>query len=88
MFGAVYPGVEKWINEIHRIIGKSQFAYLLQRCESYLMLNVVAREFHRQYPEAPVFSIHDALLTYDEYLPELAGIILDQFKEIIGKMSD
>ena len=84
MFGAVYPGVDKWINEIHRIIGKSQFAYLLQRCESYLMLNVVAREFHRQYPEAPVFSIHDALLTYDEYLPELAGIILDQFKGIIG----
>jgi hypothetical protein len=84
MFESVYPGVEKWINEVHRVIGKSQFACLLQRCESYLMLNVVAREFHQMNSEAPVFSIHDALLTYEQYLPELAGIVKDRFKEICG----
>jgi len=84
MFGAVYPGVDNWINEVHKVIGKSQFAYLLQRCESYLILNVVAREFYDKHPEAPIFSIHDALLSYDEYLPEIAGITLDRFKFIIG----
>ena len=84
MFGSVYPGVNKWIEKIHRLIGRSQFAYLLQRCESYLMLNIVAREFHDKNPEAPIFSIHDALLTYPEYIPEIAGMTQNRFKEIIG----
>lgn len=84
MFGAVYPGIDKWINQAHKIIGNRQLAVLLQRCESYLMLNVVAREFHEKNPEAPIFSIHDALLTYPEYIPEIAGMTLDRFKDIIG----
>lgn len=84
MFGCVYPGVDKWIGEVHRIIGKSRFSYLLQRCESYLMLNVVAREFHQKNPAVPIFSIHDALLTFDDYIPELSGMTLGRFKEIIG----
>ena len=51
---------------------------------SYLILNVVCREFNERYPAAPVFTIHDAVLTCEEYLPDLTRLILGRFYEITG----
>jgi hypothetical protein len=45
---------------------------------------VVSREFHNQYPSIPIFTIHDALYTYEEYIPELTRLILERFHEITG----
>ena len=84
MFRSVFPGVNKWIEQVHRIIGPERFSYLLQRTESYLLLNVVCREFHDLYPAAPVFTIHDAVLTDEEHHRELIRLILGRLKEITG----
>lgn len=84
LFNEVYPGVNKWINQIHDSIGNSKFSYLLQRAESYLLLNVVARQFHDKYPTAPLFSIHDALLTHEEYLPDLERLIQENYLRLTG----
>jgi len=84
MFQMVFPGVDKWIEWILKTIGKSKFSLLLQRAESYLVLNVVCREFIQRYPSAPVFTIHDAVMTYEEYLPDLQKILLGRFQEITG----
>jgi hypothetical protein len=84
MFQTVFPGVDKWINHIHKIIGKQKFAYLLQRAESYLLLNVVCREFHEKFPTQPVFTIHDAVYTFEEYLPDLQSLLQERFYEITG----
>lgn len=80
----VYPGVDKWIEWILKTIGKSKFSLLLQRAESYLVLDVVCREFIQRYPSVPVFTIHDAVLTYEEYLPDLQKRLLERFQEITG----
>ena len=84
MFKRVFPGVEKWIRQAHDIIDKSRFSYLLQRCESYLLLNVVCREFHEQFPHAPIITIHDAICTHAEYLPDLKQLLLGRFNDITG----
>ncbi len=84
LFNEVYPGVNKWINQIHDSIGNSKFSYLLQRAESYLLLNVVARQFHDKYPTVPLFSIHDALLTHEEYLPDLERLIQENYLRLTG----
>lgn len=84
MFQMVFPGVEKWIGSMHKLIGKGRFAYLLQRTESYLVLDVVCREFHEKYPSQPVFTIHDAIYTYEEYLPGLQSLLLECFNDITG----
>jgi len=76
--------VNKWINQMHDSIGNSKFSYLLQRAESYLLLNVVARQFHDKYPTAPLFSIHDALLTHEEYLPDLQRLIQENYRRLTG----
>lgn len=82
MFNDEYPGVNKWINEMHDSIGKSKFSYLLQRAESYLVLNVVSRQFHDKYSSAPIFTIHDAIYTYPEHLSDLRTLIEDNLFDI------
>ena len=84
MFQRVYPGVDKLICYLHTHIGSDKFAYLLQRTESYLVLDLITREFHEKYPSLPVYTIHDAVLTYEEYLPDLQSLFLERFKEITG----
>ncbi len=84
MFYEEYPGVNKWITRMHDSVGKSKLSYLLQRSESYLVLNVVSRLFHTKYPSVPIFSIHDSLHTYEEYLPDLERLIKENFYSITG----
>lgn len=84
MFDEEYPGVNKWITQMHDSIGSSKLAYLLQRAESYLVLNVVSRQFHDKYPLAPLYSLHDAVLTYEKYLPDLERMILESFYSLTG----
>ena len=84
MFRAVYPGVDRWIEDLHNTIGKVQFSYLLQRAESYVVLDVIAREFLEKYPSAPIFTIHDGIYTHGQYLPDLIGIVRSRCKEITG----
>ncbi len=84
MFQTVYPGGEKWLNQIHSLIGKKRFSYLLQRAESYLLLNVICREFNEQYPAAPLLTIHDGLFTTKDYVRNLNGLVLRRLREITG----
>lgn len=84
LFKSTYPGVDKWICEMHSTIGKERFAYLLQRTESYLLLNSVCRDFIKKFPLAPVFTIHDSILTYPEYSPDLTSLVLKRMEEITG----
>ncbi len=84
LFKSTYPGVDKWICEMHNTIGKERFAYLLQRTESYLLLNSVCRDFIKKFPLAPVFTIHDSILTYPEYSPDLTSLVLKRMEEITG----
>lgn len=82
LFRKIFPGVDKWIINILNNIGKSKFSYLLQRAESYLVLNVVCREFQEKFPLQPVFTIHDAIYIYEEYLPDLQSLLQKRFNEI------
>lgn len=84
MFRKIFPGVDKWIVTLHMLIGNDSFSYLLQRTESYLILDVICKEFNEKYPLAPIYSIHDAICTYPEYLPDLKELILGRFYEITG----
>ena len=79
-----FPGVDKWIREAHRVIGKRRFAHLLQRAESYLLLNDVCKRFNELFPVVPLFTIHDAILTHPKYLPVLTGFLVDRLAKITG----
>ncbi len=83
-FQTVFPGVDSWINRMHKMIGKQRFSYLLQRAESYLLLNVICREFNELHPNAPLLTIHDGVFTTSEYVQKLNGYVLRRLLEITG----
>jgi hypothetical protein len=87
IFQSVFPGVDNWVRRIHDMIGNDRFSYLLQRSESYLLLDVILREFNEQYPEAPLFTIHDAVLTTERYSKQLNEYIVKRLNEITGVKS-
>lgn len=87
IFQSVFPGVDNWVRNIHEMIGNDRFSYLLQRSESYLLLDVILREFHDLYPSAPLFTIHDAVLTTDRYSKQLNEYIVKRLNEITGVKS-
>jgi hypothetical protein len=87
IFQTVYPGVERWINQVHKLIGKQRFSYLLQRAESYLLLNVICREFNEQNPTAPLLTIHDGVFTTLKYVQKLKGLVLKRLNELTGVLA-
>ncbi len=87
IFQTVFPGVEKWINQIHKLIGKQRFSYLLQRTESYLLLGVICKEFNTMYPNAPLLTIHDGVFTTEEYVKKLNLFVLKRLNELTGVLA-
>ena len=84
MFTKVFSGVNKWLELSHQIIGKREFALIMQRCESWLLLHNVCRVFLDKHPDIPLFTIHDGLFTYEEYTQDLANLIVATCREFIG----
>lgn len=79
-----FPVVDMMIKKFLVKIGKKRFAYLLQRTESYLMLNCVCKEFLNKFPAAPLFTIHDACMTTPEYVDELHQIMKNTLLDVTG----
>lgn len=86
LFNKIYPGVNVWIEKMHKMIGKKEFSYIMQRTESYLLLNKVCREFHLKNCKAPIFTIHDGLYTTREYIEELTSIANTMLTDITGSI--
>ena len=58
-------------------VGKRNFSLLLQRVESYLILDCVVPEFHRRCPAAPIFTIHDCIITTEQHKLELTNVMFE-----------
>ncbi|NNJ54656.1 MAG: hypothetical protein HKP14_00915 [Bacteroidia bacterium] len=79
-----YPYVNKSIEYILGKIGKRDFALLLQRIESYLVLDCIVPRFHERYPEAPIFTIHDSVITTMPFVEGLREIMHNTLFETTG----
>lgn len=79
-----YPGVNKWLELALEHIGGKELSYILQRSESYFLLNKVSRQFNHDNPSAPIFTIHDGLYTHEEYVNHLQTLISDTGLELTG----
>lgn len=69
MFREKYPSVFKIIKYIKEEC--VEFHKLLSHIEAYCLLDYVALKFSKKYPDIPLWSIHDSLVTTENYLPLL-----------------
>lgn len=76
LFNELFPSVY----ELFRIIKKkhhNSLAILLQRIESYMVIDVICKEISKINPEIPLFTIHDSIATTEEY----SELVNPQMKE-------
>tara|TARA_R110002167_G_scaffold88_3_gene602 strand:+ start:113 stop:613 length:501 start_codon:yes stop_codon:yes gene_type:complete len=57
---------------------------LLQSIESYLIIDVIAKRISLEYPDAPIFTIHDSITTTEEYVERVTKIMQEELVRAIG----
>ncbi|MHA7864865.1 hypothetical protein [Flagellimonas marinaquae] len=77
-----YPSVNTFVTQCLNVIGPRNFAQFLQKAESYLVIDIIASEFHEEHPKAPLFTIHDSILTTKEYSNGVHKFMYDRLYEL------
>lgn len=83
IFRQMFPG----IYNIYSLIKKGNkplLACLLQQIESYLVLQIICKRIAKEYPLLPIFTIHDSVVTLEEYLPVVKKIMHEELLNFIG----
>lgn len=78
----LFQGVNHFLETMLGLVGKSDMARFLQMIESHILINILLRSFHSLYPTIPLFTIHDAVLTTDEFAPLLKRYLDDELKSL------
>lgn len=82
IFRKKFPNLLDVLILFKKKFGYKSLSYLLFQMESCLMLDKVARRFNAKYWRvAPIFSLHDCLITTVDYESQLEAILTEVFKE-------
>ena len=95
ILASMYPTVIKYFDEIngafklkkHRAEGSTEiapFSYITQSIESRFVLDSVCKRITAQYPNIPLFTIHDAIYTTVEYLNLVKEILHEEVIDVLG----
>jgi hypothetical protein len=84
LFKQIYPEVYQVFHSI-KCGDKSHLAVILQRIESYLIIDTCCKLIGSMKPDVPLFTIHDSIVTTKEHLELVKGIILEEFEKLIGE---
>ncbi|MDA9856587.1 hypothetical protein N9D23_00580 [Rubripirellula sp.] len=77
-FTEEFPNVAEVIR-VHKRRNYQFLAQLLQNIESNFMINHVVRRIMSEMPEAPIFTIHDSIMTTDPYVDPVESIMMAEF---------
>ncbi len=82
---------------VHRIFSKirgsakgdkftsyKRFAILLQRIESYLLLNVILKRIHKELSNSFILTIHDSILTTADNIEAICKIMREELTLFVG----
>ena len=83
ILGSEFPFVTKLMVDIKRR-DYVQFSLLLQRIESYLILDIICKRISKERPDLPIFTIHDSIVTTDGNQDYISSIIKDEMMMHIG----
>ena len=78
-----YPNVVE-LMELIKKYNHTDMSTILQRLEAKLFLIITGREFSRQYPDVPIFTIHDTIITIQSHTDKLENIIKTSYERNLG----
>ncbi len=82
VFRERYPSIHKIVKCLHG--NNVKFSYLLQYVEAYILLDEVAFRFSKEFPDIPIWSIHDSLVTTEQHKETLKDFMVKEIKSITG----
>lgn len=86
-FRSLFPRESALVNLFDELTRSQQINFLpilLQRIESYLMLEMTCSVIAEVVPDAPIIPIHDSILTTGPYVERVEAIIKKTLTEITG----
>ena len=85
LMNLIFPEISKYVEQFILYIGKTEFSTLLQRTESYLILDNVCVEIGKKNKDIPYFTIHDSIISTQEHLDTISNIVFHTMKSVTGK---
>jgi hypothetical protein len=79
----MFPNVFKVV-ELLKMRKHNDISFLLQRLEAKLFIHAFTKKLGEAYPELPIFSIHDNIITYTENKEQAIEILKACYMEEIG----
>lgn len=73
--------------ELFRIIKASDYTLLpvlLQRIESFIVIDTICKKISKSYPAIPLFTIHDSIVTMEENRAIVEAIMREELKAFVG----
>jgi hypothetical protein len=78
LFADLFPTVDAVMRKLKRK-DHAFLACLMQHYEACFMINAVCRRLMKNLPDAPVFTIHDSILTTEAYIETIKQIMEEEF---------
>jgi len=73
-----YPNVWKLIRR-YKKGNYRRLAWAMQRAESRLMIDAVCYRLATEFPNVPIITIHDSIMTTYQYVPLISQLISEEF---------
>jgi hypothetical protein len=83
VFQKYFPGIYEYfyqLKKIHHVI----IPIVLQRWESYAVLQCITKKIAKNHLEVPLFSIHDGIATTKEYSELVSSVICEELSVLTG----
>jgi hypothetical protein len=83
-FDKLFPETNKLFKLIRSFRYENFFPILMQRIESFLLIDVVCKKVGELYPHIPIFTLHDSIMTVEEYEHTIKDIMISEIYDWTG----
>jgi len=84
LFSKLFPTESEIIHQINSIEGENYLPILLQRMESFFLLEKVCAKIAQELPDAPIIPVHDSIYTAEEFAEPVKKIMEEVLEELTG----
>jgi len=83
LFQKLFPGLFEYFVQLKRL-HRDIIPIVLQRWESYAVLQVITKRIARDYPDVPLFTIHDSIVTTRANGELVSAIMQEELNSLTG----
>lgn len=83
VFKKIFPSIDRIFREIKKV-KHNTLANMLQRVESYIVLDIICKRISKEKKRLPIFTIHDSIITIKGYEDYLQAVMEEELQKFVG----